>query len=232
WYRYPGGNKYVIKGVTFSFKKGILSIAGPNGSGKTTLLKLISGLLKPVKGSVIIEEKNLWSLDEKTRTAIRREIIYVHEKPVLFKGTVMENVSYPLKLRGSGKGERLARAIEALKLLGIEDIAHEKTRNLSAGQAQLVSIARALAVKPKYLLLDEPTSNLDAKREEALLKLLRDIAQKGTVLLVASHEKRILRIADRALLLKDGCAAFYGDPNRAQQVLREIYKMTPESPLF
>ena len=223
WYKYPGEERYVVRGVTFSFKEGVLSITGPNGSGKTTLLKLIAGLLKPARGSVIIGGRDMWSLTERDRTMLRREIVYVHEKPVLFRGTVIENVSYPLKLRGYDKGYRLTRATKVLRLLGIEGIAREKVRNLSAGQAQLVSIARAMVIEPKCLLLDEPTSNLDARHKDLLLRLLRGFAQKGTLVLIASHERSALRIASQALLLRDGTMAFYGNPIEAQEMLHEIY---------
>ncbi|RLE62075.1 MAG: hypothetical protein DRJ47_11270 [Thermoprotei archaeon] len=80
-----------------------------------------------------------------------------------------------------------------------------------------------MAVEPKYLLLDEPTSNLDSRHEETLLRLLRDAARKNTTILIASHEKKILGIADQALLLRNGSTAFYGDPVKAQQILRGIY---------
>lgn len=201
WFKYS--REYVLKGISFTFNKRILVIVGPNGSGKTTLLKCMGGLLKPTRGKIIILGKDLWSVDEKERLELRRQIIYVHEKPFLFRGTVYRNIEYPLKIRGISAGERERRVLSVAESLGIKHLLERKSRELSAGETRLVALARAIVVEPKYLLLDEPLANLDSKKESLVLNLLKEISSK-TKIIIASHRKRIFSIAEKAFILENG----------------------------
>ncbi|MCD6369009.1 MAG: ATP-binding cassette domain-containing protein [Thermoproteales archaeon] len=203
WFGY-NEEVYVLKGIDFTFNGGILTIIGPNGAGKTTLLKIIGGILKPTRGRVLIDGMDLWKLDGKARIQLRRKIVYVHEKPVLFKGTVIENVAYPLKIRGLKGRKCMEKALKFLKLMEIDYLAEEKASDLSAGQIQLVALARALAAEPKYLLLDEPTSNLDTRRERMVLNLIKHLAKKGKTIIVSSHRRKFIEISEKTLLLNEG----------------------------
>jgi len=203
WFGYKEG-VYVLKGIDFTFNGGILTIIGPNGAGKTTLLKIIGGILKPTRGRVLIDGMDLWKLDGKARIQLQRKIVYVHEKPVLFKGTVIENVAYPLKIRGLRGRKCMEKALKFLKLMEIDYLAEEKASDLSAGQIQLVALARALAAEPKYLLLDEPTSNLDTRRERMVLNLIKHLAEKGKTIIVSSHRRKFIEISEKNLLLNEG----------------------------
>ena len=201
WFKYS--REYVLKGISFTFNKRILVIVGPNGSGKTTLLKCIGGLLKPTRGKIIILGKDLWSVDEKRRLELRRQIIYVHEKPFLFRGTVYRNIEYPLKIRGISADERERRVLSVAESLSIKHLLERKPRELSAGETRLVALARAIVVEPKYLLLDEPLANLDSEKESLVLNLLKEISSK-TKIIIASHRKCIFSIAEKTFILENG----------------------------
>ena len=201
WFKYS--REYVLKGISFTFNKRILVIVGPNGSGKTTLLKCIGGLLKPTRGKIIILGKDLWSVDEKRRLELRRQIIYVHEKPFLFRGTVYRNIEYPLKIRGISADERERRVLSVAESLSIKHLLERKPRELSAGETRLVALARAIVVEPKYLLLDEPLANLDSEKESLALNLLKEISSK-TKIIIASHRKCIFSIAEKTFILENG----------------------------
>ncbi len=181
------GEKNVLEDINLVFDKGVTVVLGPNGSGKTTLLKVAAGLYKPSRGKVLIGGVNIWDSPPETTIPIRRKIVYVHEKPILLRGTVLYNVSYGLKLRGSDTESSRRKAMEILRRFGIEDLAYRNSRELSTGQAQLVSIARALAVSPQYLLLDEPTSNLDKNRRAILEETIRNLSD--TIVVVATHDR-------------------------------------------
>jgi len=201
WFKY--GREYVLKGISFRFYNRILVIIGPNGSGKTTLLKCIGGLLKPTLGKVIVDGKDYWSISESERLVLRRSIIYVHEKPYLFRGSVLQNIEYPLKIRGVSSSERSKRIRFAAKLLEIEYLLNKKSSELSAGEARLVALARALAAEPKYLLLDEPLANLDQSRVSLVLKVLKEVSIR-TRLIIASHRQQVLSLAEEVFVLEDG----------------------------
>lgn len=166
-----------------------VSIEGPNGAGKTTLLKVIAGLLKPQLGEVLVDGSRYF----------RGLVVYVHQRPVMFRATVMENILWALRARKIEDAEE--RALEVMELMGIYELRKKQAWKLSAGEMQKVSIARALALRPKYLLLDEPTGSLDSSSVESLANIIRK--RKGVV--IATHDRDFSEIvADRIVKMRYG----------------------------
>jgi len=189
WFTYPGSREPALRGVSIAIRSGeAVLVQGPNGSGKTTLLKIIALLYRPSRGSVLVDGEEYWGRDPSTRLRIRRRVVYVHEKPILLRRSVLENVLLGLRIRGVEDAEE--RALRVLRELGIEELAKRSWRELSAGQAQLVSIARALAVEPEILLLDEPLAHLDRDRRAVLVEVLRRLKRSGVGIVIASHWPR------------------------------------------
>ncbi|MEB3773311.1 MAG: ATP-binding cassette domain-containing protein [Desulfurococcales archaeon] len=187
WYRY--GRAWVVRGASLRLGGSeVVALVGPNGAGKTTILKLMAGLLKPCRGDLLVDGASLWGMSERERLAVRRGIVYVHEKPVMVRGSVWDNIALGLRLRGAGEDLIASRVEWAARLMGLEDLLEERASTLSAGQAQAVSIARALALKPRYLLLDEPHSSLDRARRGMLVDVLRMHASRGVGIAVATHD--------------------------------------------
>ena len=210
WFRYPNGT-VALKDITLTIDDGITAIVGPNGSGKTTLLKILGLLYKPTKGVVEVDGVNYWELSKGLRESFRRRIVYVHEKPILIKGSVIDNVIYGLLIRGYERDEAIDKAMHVLKKLGIEYLVSKRTKELSAGEAQAVALARAIVLKPKYLLLDEPTANLDLSKRKALMKLLKELSDEGLNIVVATHDQLLAaKLAKYVVVLEEGRLVSYG----------------------
>ena len=205
WFRYLGSH-WVLRGVDLELgKPGVTVIVGPNGSGKTTLMKLASLIYRPQRGSVLVDGRDAWALGGGERLKLRRRIVYVHEKPVMLKGSVWDNIAYGLRIRGVDEGELERRVERAASSLGIDGLLGERADKLSAGQAQLVAIARALAVEPEVLMLDEPFAHLDRAKRRILLGLLSDLRAKGARVVIATHDTFLAsRIASRTVIIEDG----------------------------
>ena len=190
WYRYVGGNDWVLKNISLTIEpKEVVVITGHNGSGKTTLLKITSLIYRPVKGEVLVDSNDFWSLEEDEKLMIRRKVVYVHEKPILLKDTVLGNVAYGLRIRGVGNDELLRRCKEVLEELGIWGLKDFNAYKLSVGQTQLVAIARALVLNPEVLLLDEPYAHLDMRKKEVLTRVLSRRCREGMTLVIATHQR-------------------------------------------
>ncbi len=218
-YSYPRGAE-ALRGVALTIREGITSLVGPNGSGKTTILKISAGLLRPAAGQVLVDGSDLWSADPEERLRLRRSVVYVHESPVVMRGTVEENVAFGLRLRGVPDEEAREGVREAMEMLGLSQLASASARTLSAGQRQLVALARALAVSPRHLLLDEPTANLDRENRRRVARVLRTLAREGVSVAVATHDRLLaLEISDRAVLIEDGLVAAEGGPSEVLEGL-------------
>ncbi len=196
WYKYPGG-PWVLRGATLAVGKGrIVLVTGPNGSGKTTLLKVAAGLLRPQRGSVLVDGVPPGD------PGIRGYVVYVHETPIMARGSVLYNASLGLVLRGVPRREAEERARQALRLLGLEGLEDAPAGSLSKGLQARVSLARAIAVEPRYLLLDEPTAHLDRRARKSLLALLESLARESRVgIAVASHDHSLEEVADEVVEL-------------------------------
>lgn len=184
-----------------------LAIMGESGSGKSTLLHLIAGLDRPDGGRVLFEDTDLATLDDDAVTRWRRASIgfvfqAFHVLPYL---TVLQNVALPLDLLGVRDPLRQQRALELLEACGIAALASRYARELSGGELQRVAIARALVHRPRLVLADEPTGNLDARTAQQILSLLREqLRTNGTNAILITHSAAAARTADRVLLLEAG----------------------------
>lgn len=183
WYTYDSLN-YVLRDLTISFGNGLHLILGPNGSGKTTLLKIASLIYRPTKGEVLIDNRSFWDLNHEERMSIRRYVTYVHEKAMLIRGNVDDNLRLGLKLRDIEDSDALRYFIERY---GISHLLKKDARKLSAGEAKLISLIRALVVRPKALLLDEPLTHLDIGKSVLIIEDLVRLVKEGVTVIVATH---------------------------------------------
>ncbi len=206
WFKYPGSREWILRGVNASFREGKLSvITGPNGSGKTTLLKVSSIIYKPQRGTIKAWGIDVWNIDEKTRLKIRRNIVYVHEKPILLRGNALFNIAYGLMIRGVDANKALKIAENFLDKIGLSYLRNKYPRELSMGEAHLVAILRAIVLKPRMLLLDEPMTYLDTKRKRIVYSLLKELKETGTGLAIVTHDAYTLaNLVDEILILEDG----------------------------
>ena len=198
-----------LRGITFSVEEGeFLSIAGPSGSGKTTVLNLVGCLDKPSRGKIFLEDKDITALPTSKLADVRRKNIgFVFQTfnliPVL---TALENVEFPLILQGQHESkERRQFVEEILTEVGLKDFIHRRPNEMSGGQQQRVAVARALVKKPKLVLADEPTANLDSVTGEEILQLMLDLNQKtSTTFVFSTHDKMVMDFARRIIRLRDG----------------------------
>lgn len=197
-----------LRGLTLSVKSGeMVSIMGPSGSGKSTLLHIAGTLDRPTKGRVSIYGIDTSRLDDSKLSEIRNRFIgFVFQSYNLINRlSALNNVSLPLAVRGVPLQERQAAALEALKLVGLVHFANKKPTELSGGEQQRVAIARGLVGRPRILLADEPTGNLDTKNAVAIMEILRNINKTlGTTIVIVTHNPEIAEKCDRIVRLRDG----------------------------
>lgn len=204
WFKYPRGSE-VLKGVSMDVNEDIVIVMGPNGAGKTTLLKILACLYKPNKGEVIVNGINYWKSNSRDKLRVRRSIVYLHEKPVLFRGKVIDNVMYPLLIRGYSREEAEEEALKQLDLLGIRHLANRDRKQLSAGEAQMVAFARAISTNAQYIILDEPTSALDSERRKNLEEVLIRLRRDGRKIIIATHDRLFaVKLDAKIIEISDG----------------------------
>ena len=199
---------HAVNGIDLEFQEGeFAAIVGPSGSGKTTLLNIIGGLDDASKGEVIIDGINIGKLTSRKLIDFRmRNIGFVFQAynliPVL---TARENVEFIMHLQGRDKRKRENRAKELLEAVGLGDRLDSRPGKLSGGQQQRVAVARALASKPKFILADEPTANLDSKSTENLLDIMEKLNRDEKITFIFStHDQRVVKKARRIITLEDG----------------------------
>jgi len=184
WYSYDSYT-YVLKNVNLVLREpGLYVVVGPNGSGKTTLLKILSLIIKPSKGSVLVNGRDFWVLGDDEKSLIRKSIVYVHDKPVLLRGSVRYNVELGLRLRGEKGGDEV---LEYISRYGLREVLDKPVNKLSAGQAKAMTIVRALILKPKMLALDEPFTFLDNTKVKLLIEDIQRIVRDGGIVVIATH---------------------------------------------
>jgi putative ABC transport system ATP-binding protein len=210
-YKDNGVEVPAVRGVSLNITPGeFTAIVGPSGSGKTTFLNIISGLDTPTAGKVWLNGKMLSEMKGKELSDFRRDHIgFIFQAynliPVL---SVEENVEYIMLLQGVPKAERHQRVMEILKEVGLEEYPNRLPSKLSGGQQQRVAIARAMVSKPRLILADEPTANVDSKTGAELLDMMRDLNKKtGMTFVFSTHDKMIMERARRVITLKDGLVA-------------------------
>ncbi len=184
-----------------------LALSGPSGSGKTTLLNLIGALDTPTMGTVMIENRVLGQMNKSDLSMLRRNRIgFVFQAynliPIM---TALENAEFTLALQRRPKHERIALAMQALKQVGLGEMASRLPRELSGGQQQRVAIARAIAPQPAIILADEPTANLDSKSAVSLLDIMQDLNSRlGVTFIFSTHDPRVIERARRIVPMVDG----------------------------
>jgi putative ABC transport system ATP-binding protein len=197
-----------INGVTLDFREAeFAAIVGPSGSGKTTLLNLIGGLDNPTSGEIIIDGTNLSKLKSSALIDFRmRNIGFVFQAynliPVL---TARENVEFIMNLQKWPRKDRDERTFELLKAVGLSDRANSRPAKMSGGQQQRIAVARALASRPKFVLADEPTANLDSRSASTLLEIMEKLNHEEKITFIFStHDPRVVKMAHRVITLEDG----------------------------
>jgi putative ABC transport system ATP-binding protein len=196
-----------LRGVDLTVEKGdFLAILGPSGSGKSTLLNMIGALDKPTEGKVLIEGVDVSKLNDNALADLRREIGFVFQFFNLIpRLTARGNVELPMAIPSLGKTERRKRAEELLETVGLKERVNHKPAELSGGERQRVAIARALANNPKFLLMDEPTGNIDSKTANEIIELVRRLnEEKGVTIIVVTHDQQIASQTKRAVQMLDG----------------------------
>ncbi len=199
---------HAVNGVTLSFEEGeFAAIVGPSGSGKTTLLNMLGGLDNPTSGEIMIGGSNISKLKGSKRIDFRlHNIGFVFQSynliPVL---TAKENTEFVMHMQGVPKEKRNQRVKELLTAVGLGDRLDSRPAKLSGGQQQRVAVARALASKPKFILADEPTANLDSKSTENLLDIMEQLNREEKITFIFStHDARVVKKARRVITLEDG----------------------------
>ena len=207
---YPSGDGMIhaLAGVDLRVAPGeLIAVRGRSGSGKTTLLNVLGGLDRPTSGQVAVEGRDLASLSPAEVLVLRRRTIaYIFQGfgllPIL---SAAENVEIPLRLANAEPGLRRERVQELLDVVGLGARAGHRPAELSGGEQQRVAIARALANRPRILLADEPTGQLDSETGHLIMQLIRRIVRAdGVTAIVATHDPAMLDVADRVLELRDG----------------------------
>jgi len=186
------------------YEKEVLALIGPNGAGKTTLMEVLAHLVRPQEGQIIFEGKEIDF--DRDQTRYRRKLAMVFQEPLLLDTTVFENVASGLKFRGLKKKEIDQKVEHCLERFGIAHLRHRPARLLSGGEAQRTSLARAFAVEPRILLLDEPFSSLDPPSRESLIEDLEaNVRGSETTAILATHDRtEALRLSDRIAVMMEG----------------------------
>ena len=197
----------IVKGVSFKIVDGDFAIIfGPSGCGKSTILNMLLGLEPPTGGSVQFQGTEIYQFDEDHRSQLRKEKIgMVYQQSNWIKAlTVIENVCFPLTLRGIPEEDRIKRGREVLEMVGMAQGEHQHPWELSSGQQQRVSLARALIADPVLLVADEPTGNLDSKASEEIMELFGRLNSEGKTVIMVTHDLEYLRYASRSINVSDG----------------------------
>ena len=197
-----------VQDVTLTARAGeVVAILGPSGSGKTTLLSMLGCMLRPTSGTITIHGECVSDLDETQLPWVRRRYVgFIFQSFNLFAAlSAAENVEVVLQLKGFERRTRRDESRRLLDLVGLDKRADFLPRDMSGGERQRVSIARALAGDPPLILADEPTANLDAKNGEQVMKLLHAVTRsEGRTVIIVTHDHRIMPYIDRSVRIEDG----------------------------
>nr|MDO8119631.1 ABC transporter ATP-binding protein [Candidatus Sigynarchaeota archaeon] len=198
---------HALRGVDLQVKKGeLIAILGPSGSGKSTLLNMLGGLDIPSAGTIMMNQQNISKMNKNQLAGVRRHVGFVFQYfNLVGRLNALQNVELPMMIKGMNSSQRRAKAIELLNLVGLGDRIKHKPSELSGGQQQRVAIARALAQDPEFMLMDEPTGNIDTKTRDAILDLIKTLnEEKRVTTVMITHDQAVARIAERTLYIVDG----------------------------
>ena len=196
-----------LRGVNLRVESGdFLAILGPSGSGKSTMLNLIGALDKPTEGELLIEGVDVSTLNDNQLTDLRRRVGFVFQFFNLIpRFTARENVELSMSIADMSRAERRKRAEGLLETVGLKERMNHKPAELSGGEQQRVAIARALANNPRFLLMDEPTGNIDSKTANEIMRLIKQInEEKGVTIIMVTHDQHLAREAKRMVQIFDG----------------------------
>jgi putative ABC transport system ATP-binding protein len=209
-YESAGGPVEALRGVSFDVERGeMVALRGPSGSGKSTLVSILACADRPTAGRLELDGRAVEHLADRSLRRLRRSVLGVvfQNFHLLEALRVRDNVALPLVLLGRSRAEIRERVDRVLDLARIEELAERYPSELSGGQAQRVAIARAVVHDPPIVLADEPTGNLDSRTGDEIVRLLRDLADAGRALVIATHAEAVATACDRSLWLRDGLLA-------------------------
>jgi putative ABC transport system ATP-binding protein len=198
---------HALRGVSLDVEKGgFVAVMGASGSGKSTLMNIIGCLDKPTSGKYLLEGIDVSGLDKKTLAGIRNQKLgFVFQGfNLIARTTALENTALPTLYTPIDKAERVARAAEALDLVGLGNRADHFPSQMSGGQQQRVAIARALVNRPSILLADEPTGNLDSRTSVEIMEVFQNLNDRGLTIAMVTHEPDIAQFAKRVVVFRDG----------------------------
>lgn len=227
------GRQRVLRGVTLSFQRGKTTVVlGPSGCGKSVMLKHLVGLLRPDKGAVFFEGERIDALSERRLAPIRRQFGFLFQQGALFDSmTVAENVAFPLREQeGSSPYDEEARVRYVLRLVGLEQTYDRFPSELSGGQQKRIALARAVVLRPKVVLYDEPTTGLDPIRSDVINELIIKLKQQLHVTsIVVTHDlASAFKVADHMVMLHEGHVVLEGTPedfrNATDPVVRRFLR--------
>jgi cell division transport system ATP-binding protein len=210
--KYPG-DTIALADLTLAVNEGeLVFLTGPSGAGKSTLLKLIAGMERPTGGVLLVSGQDMRKLNRTTLPFLRRKLgLILQQHRLLQDRNVLENVMLPLVVTGASLQESRQRAMVALERVGLESKALAAPMTLSGGEQQRISIARAIVHKPRIILADEPTANLDSASARGVMDMLHTFNAAGVTCIISTHDERLLQGADRVFELAGGKIAAVHD---------------------
>ena len=220
------GKAHIIKGLDLQCVQGeIIGLLGPNGAGKTTTFYMIVGLIHPDKGRILLGETDITSMDLSGRS--RHGIGYLPQEPSVFRGlSVEDNIAVPLQAKGLKRQALRQERDDIISMFGLEHVRRHKGVSLSGGERRRVEIARAMALKPLYLLLDEPFAGIDPITVKDIQDMIVNLKKKGIGVIITDHNvKETLKICDRAYIIHQGLVIEEGTPEKVVENdrVKQIY---------